>query len=169
MWNGGRKWRQPLTCKPKGARGLPFQWQAERRPLCLPVSRTDLHTPNSFVFFDTCIIPTLAPRCATIAFNASGGVTILFRIWIGQTQGFLLVFQFLLIKHHCHRHYSWRKNALNLYYLWQLIYIFLLRISIYYLVYLIYKPMTSWHSPYDNQLLNCNANSASRSLSSSMS
>jgi len=37
-----------------------------------------LPSPQLFRFSDTCIITTLAPRCATIAFNASGGVTYYF-------------------------------------------------------------------------------------------
>ena len=62
----------------KGARVLPFS-AANGKPFAMLAGLADrLPSSQLFRFFDTCIIPTLAPRCATTAFNASGGVTILF-------------------------------------------------------------------------------------------
>ena len=64
----------------KGARVLPFS-AAGGMPAAMLASLADrLPYPQLFRFFDTCIIPTFAPRCATIAFNGSGEVTIPFSL-----------------------------------------------------------------------------------------
>ena len=64
----------------KGARVLPFS-AANGMPFAMLAGLADrLPYPQLFRFFDTCMIPTLALRCATIAFNAGGGVTIPFSL-----------------------------------------------------------------------------------------
>ena len=67
-----------FPANPKGARVLPFS-AANGTPFAMLAGLANrLPYLQLFRFSDTCIIPTLAPRCATIAFNGNGGVTIPF-------------------------------------------------------------------------------------------
>ena len=78
MWNGGRFDASLFPANPKGARVLPFS-AAGGMPSAMLAGLADrLPYHRLFRFSDTCMIPALAPRCATIAFNGSGGVTIPF-------------------------------------------------------------------------------------------
>ena len=129
MWNGGRKWRQPFSCKPKRGTGSPVS-AANGTPFAMLAGLSDRLPHRRFVrFFSLWYIPQLAPRCATIAFNASGGVTILFSFWGRQTRGFLRVFRIIVPYTVTAMIIIAKKRRHLLYYNYQVIYIFLLCIK----------------------------------------
>ena len=113
----------------KGARVLPFS-AAGGMPSAMLAGLADRPpSPQLFRFFDTTIIPTLAPRCVTTAFNGSGGVN--YTIWVlkAAKKGLSArVSDNQSLHGYCHSYHCKEKKAHGLYN-YQVIYIFLLCIK----------------------------------------